>query len=510
MSIELAVNDPVPRYLRKFITFFGAIHLSLRAKILFSFFTVIFLMAAINAALILEVLRFNRQYDAMITNITTANSINGYVKPAIDTEMWNIVAGKKEFKDGDQYKIINNVNSQIESMMANTNSDKSRIKLEVIRRTIGTLTRYVDKMGAQIEQGSRVADNELVLDNIRGVSDVVEASIQEYMLFEVKQAEQQYKENQARFTRLTIFFMILLPCVIGFSIAAAWIISVSIYIPIKKLHNVTSTITKNDLQALVTSDNVDEITELGISFNIMVGKIRELLDAKIKEQENLKKAELRALQAQINPHFLYNTLDTIVWMAEANKTDQVIQIVRALSSFFRIALSKGRDWITIRQEIEHVRSYLTIQKMRYHDILDYKIEADEEILDGSILKLTLQPLVENALYHGIKNKRDGGTITVRARRANDNQVALEVQDDGVGLTPYKLAQIQAAIEDESEEISLKESGFGLENVNKRIKLFYGKQYGLSVQSQFQEGTRVTVSIPLQDNPDQEKFEEGKP
>jgi len=507
MSIEVAASEPIPRYLEKFIDIFSAVRLSLRAKIMLSFFTVIALMVAINAAFILEVLRFNRRYDAIITNITAANSINGYIKPAIDTEMWNIVAGKKEFKDGNQYQIINQVNAQIESMMANTNSDKSRIKLEVIRRTMGTLTRYVNKMGDQIVRGSRVAENQLVLDNIRGVSEVVEESIQDYMLFEVKQAEQQYKENQSRFTRLLIFYMVLLPCVIAFSIAATWIISASIYLPIKKLHNVTSTITKNDLQALVTSNNVDEITELGISFNIMIGKIRELLDSKIREQENLKKAELKALQAQINPHFLYNTLDTIVWMAEANKTDQVIKIVRALSSFFRIALSKGKDWITIQQEIEHVRSYLTIQQMRYRDILDYKIEMDENLLDATILKLTLQPLVENALYHGIKHKRDGGTIIVRARRTEQDQVLLEVQDDGVGFTPYKLAQIQATLNEDTDEISLKEGGFGLENVNKRIKLYYGKQYGVTVQSHYQTGTLVSIVIPSQVNTEGQSVEE---
>ena len=136
----------------------------------------------------------------------------------------------------------------------------------------------------------------------------------------------------------------------------------------------TATITKNDLQVLVTSDNVDEITELGLSFNIMIGKIRDLLNSKIKEQENLKKAELRALQAQINPHFLYNTLDTIIWMAEAKKYKQVrCEIVSALSSFFQISLSKGKDWITIGEEIERTRSYLTIQKIRYRDILDFRI-----------------------------------------------------------------------------------------------------------------------------------------
>ncbi|GIK39851.1 MAG: histidine kinase [Chloroflexota bacterium] len=507
MSIELVASEPLPKYMGKFIDFFAGIHLSLRRKILLSFFVVIFLMAAINAVLILEVLRFNRQYDTIITNITTANSINGYIKPAIDTEMWNIVAGKKEFKEGNHYEIIEQVDAQVTSMMANTESDKSRIKLEVILRTMNTLSRYVDKMGTQIAQGSRVVDNELVLENIRGVSEVVEESVQDYVLFEVNQAEQQYKQTQTRFTRWAITYMILLPCVIAFSIMAAWIISASIYIPIKKLHDVTTTITKNDLQALMTRDNVDEITELGLNFNIMIGRIRELLAAKIKEQEHLKKAELRALQAQINPHFLYNTLDTIIWLAEANKTAQVIEIVRALSSFFRIALSKGQDWITIHQEIEHVRSYLTIQKMRYRDILDYKIEVDEDILDGVILKLTLQPLVENALYHGIKNKRNGGTITVRARRTDQNVVLLEVQDDGVGFTSYKLAQIQQEINNDSEEIALKESGFGLENVNKRIKLFYGKQYGLSIDSHYLEGTRVTVTIPLKDGLNSQK-EEG--
>ena len=142
---------------------------------------------------------------------------------------------------------------------------------------------------------------------------------------------------------------------------------------------VTATITKNDLQALVTSDNVDEITELGLSLNIMIGKIRDLLNSKIKEQENLKKAEMRALQAQINPHFLYNTLDTIIWMAESKKNDQVIEIVSALSKFFRISLSKGKDWITIAEEIEQTRSYLTIQKIRYRDVLDFNIDCDERV-----------------------------------------------------------------------------------------------------------------------------------
>jgi two-component system sensor histidine kinase YesM len=231
-----------------------------------------------------------------------------------------------------------------------------------------------------------------------------------------------------------------------------------------------------------------------MSFNIMIGKIRDLLDSKIKEQENLKKAELRALQAQINPHFLYNTLDTIIWMAESKKTEQVIEIVSALSKFFRISLSKGKDWITIAEEIERTRSYLIIQKMRYRDILDYKIEIDERVADNTILKLILQPLVENALYHGIKNKREGGTISVRAKLNDENEVLLEVEDDGIGFTLEKLAQLQAELENDSDDIRV-ESGFGIGNVNNRIRLYYGKQYGLSVKSEYNTGTCVTLVIP---------------
>ena len=155
-------------------------------------------------------------------------------------------------------------------------------------------------------------------------------------------------------------------------------------------------------------DNKDEIGDLYGSFNKMINNIIQLIEDNKKEQQALKKAELKALQAQINPHFLYNTLDAIVWMTETNKNDKVVEITKAFSSFFRIALSKGNEWITLAEEIEHTRSYLIIQGMRYSDILTYQIDVEDSILNCRILKLILQPIVENALYHGIKNKRTPG------------------------------------------------------------------------------------------------------
>ncbi len=451
-------------------------------------------MGISNALLVVQVLNYSRQYDAIINNITNANSISGNIKPDIDTEMWKIVSGLVDFKDGQQYEIINGVNDKLQLMMANTNSPTAKIKLEGIHRTMETLTQYVDTMGIQIANNSTAAANDAMLENIRFASSVVEEVVQDYALFEVNRTEGQYevmREGLVRWEGLSILLML---AAILFSVVTAWSLSRTIYLPIKKLHDVTATITKNDLQALVTSDNVDEITELGLSFNIMIGKIRDLLDSKIKEQENLKKAEMRALQAQINPHFLYNTLDTIIWMAESKKNKQVIEIVSALSKFFRISLSKGRDWITIAEEVEQTRSYLTIQKIRYRDLLDFDIDMDERVTDNTILKLILQPLVENALYHGIKNKRQGGTINVRAKMKNENEVLLEVEDNGIGFTEEKLAQLQAELADDLGDIRM-ESGFGIGNVNKRIRLYYGKQYGLTVKSKYNTGTCVTLVIP---------------
>jgi len=482
------------KYLGRLPDFLAGVNLSIRAKILVSLSIVILLMGTTNVASMLQVLSYSRQYDAIITNITTANSISGNVKLDIDNEMWKIVAGKIEFSDGRQYEIIDNVNTKVHSMMANTDSERAKVKLDLILRTLQSLTEQINAMGSQIASNSTAAENEAVLEDVRFATSVMEEVVRDYVLYEVQRMEGQYQVMSAGFVRWRIISFVLIFSAVGFSVVAAWSLSKSIYTPIKKLHDVTTTITKNDLEALMTSDNVDEITELGMSFNIMIGKIKELLDSKIKEQENLKKAELRALQAQINPHFLYNTLDTIIWMAESKKTDQVVDIVTALSSFFRISLSKGMDWITIGEEIERIRSYLTIQKMRYHDILDFKIEVDEAVTDNTILKLILQPLVENALYHGIKNKRQGGTINVRARRKNADEVLLEVEDDGIGFTPEKLTQLRSELEDDSGEIK-SESGYGIGNVNNRIRLYYGKQYGLSLQSTYNTGTCVTLVIP---------------
>ena len=235
----------------------------------------------------------------------------------------------------------------------------------------------------------------------------------------------------------------------------------------------------------------DEIGTLAESVNEMTEHLEEFVE-KIKEDERkMRHTELRLLQEQINPHFLYNTLDTIVWLVEGNASDKAVNMVVSLSDFFRIVLSKGREIITLKEEEQHIRSYLEIQQVRYRDILEYDIQIPEELYQYKILKLTLQPLVENSLYHGIKTKRGKGTIYVTGR-LEDDKIYLDVKDTGIGMSEAELASLRSKISKPCKET---DSGFGLANVNERIRMHYGAEYGMTIESRLGEGTWVRVVIP---------------
>ena len=247
-----------------------------------------------------------------------------------------------------------------------------------------------------------------------------------------------------------------------------------------------------------------EISALSDSFEHMAVRIQKLMEEVRQEEISLRKTELKALQAQINPHFLYNTLDNIVWLIEGNEPDEAVEMVVTLSEFFRLVLSKGKEFITIRQEEQHISSYLQIQEKRYHDILDYHIYIDPEIYEYQIPKLTLQPLVENALYHGIKYKRSRGMIEITGTKEGEN-LYLTVADDGVGMDEDELKKLGKEISRPCKET---ESGFGLANVNERIRMYFGAEFGMKIWSEKGSGTRITIEIPaITDNP--EKPEAGK-
>lgn len=282
--------------------------------------------------------------------------------------------------------------------------------------------------------------------------------------------------------------------------------------PLNQFVNIMKNATKNEFNVQFTYPYENEVGNLAKSFNYMIREMDSLvaklnihIEALKEEKDNVRyvqtqkrKAELKALQAQINPHFLYNTLNAITWQAADQGATEISILSQSLGRFFRISLSKGREIITIREELEHVQSYLNIQKIRYKSKINYKIDVPDDLKELYIIKLVLQPLVENAIYHGIKLKETEGFITItvcKQAEANDfPAIKICVEDNGYGIEKESLETINESL---SSCIIDRETGYGIYNVNERIKLYYGDAYGLMLESKFRQWTRSTIIIPVQ-------------
>lgn len=245
-----------------------------------------------------------------------------------------------------------------------------------------------------------------------------------------------------------------------------------------------------------------EIQHLGETIRSMVEQLRQLTDDIVKEQEEKRKSELDALQSQINPHFLYNTLDSIMWMIEAEKYDDAISMVQALSRLFRISLSKGKNIITVGEELQHAKNYLDIQKYRYKNKFTSYFEIEEGIEKYKTIKLIIQPLIENAIYYGMEYMDGDGEIYVRAY-TKEKDLFIEVEDNGLGM---QKEQVESLLTDGTRTRS-KGSGIGIRNVHQRIQLYFGTEYGLEILSEPDEGTMVRIHLPKTENMEEKKKEE---
>ena len=278
---------------------------------------------------------------------------------------------------------------------------------------------------------------------------------------------------------------------------------------LRRLEKRMSCVEKGDLGVRFFYPYKDEVGSLAKSFNYMIGEIQSLVRKQEETIEELKrerdyvaevqkqkrKAELKALQAQINPHFLYNTLNAITWQAADQGAEEISILSNSLGKFFRIGLSKGAEVISLREELEHVTSYLEIQSIRYHSRLSYEIHVDDKCLDFRMIKLLLQPLAENSIYHGIKEKQGAGIIKISVSEEGTGEetiTELEVWDNGAGIPEEKIAFINETLKKGGTDC---EAGYGIYNVNERIRLFYGKEYGLHYESSFGHWTKAVLRIP---------------
>lgn len=472
---------------------------SLRRTLLITYISLLFitLIPSIYSVVVSQI--HTKRYSQIISNVSTANRISLIAKDDIPAELWNIICGKKEIADGSQNKLLDNISSGLSLMLLTINNEESRGKLEVANRAYTTLRRNVDMLISQIKGGSLVTQNEATLDEIRTITSLFSDIMQDFIVTEIEAANQTNQSLRNTSIILTTIQIIITILSIIISINSFITVSAAIQKPISDMEKLSTKVSNGDLTARIDIPHVNELNTLAENLNTMAGQIDLLIQKNMEEQKNFQKAEMKALQAQITPHFLYNTFDTIVWLAEEEHTEEVVRITKAFSDFLRISLSRGHEWITISQELEHIKNYLTIQKIRYADILNYSIDADEALMDVKMIKLVLQPLIENAIYHGIKNKRGRGKLKVSAHFTNDSRtfVCFTVEDNGAGFTEERLGQVRNELRTGAQDSEKLSSVYGLYNVNKKLKLYYGENTeGLLIESEAGKGSKISFTIPV--------------
>ena len=440
---------------------------------------------------------YSSRTQAMIRRMDAAAEMKPALENTIAENLFSVAAGRTSFEESGVEELIRNTDSTLDGLLAETEGS-GHLQLTIARRTMDTLEQYVLKVRDGMEAGRPIQEIESIVDEVRNVGRLVADMLDAFTTEEIKNASEASTRLREILIAAAAAEVLLLLIALLRTGRETRRLTESIHTAIYSLEETVRRIAEGNFSDRVRGMNVTELKELGEQINQMADRLEMLIEQVRQKQDNLSKAELRTLQAQISPHFLYNTLDTIVWQAESGKGDEVVRLTRSLSDFFRISLSAGADWIPVTQELKHVSAYLSIQKTRYRDILDYEVEMPDGLEEIYMLKLLLQPLVENALYHGIKNKRGGGKITVRVSRQNRIMTFI-VADTGKGMTQEQLQQLEEMLKEETPtaQAALEpgHTGFGLRNVDTRIRLYYKKQTGLNFQSG-PEGTEVSFTIPI--------------
>lgn len=467
-------------------------NLTLAAKIRCSYFILLIPIVLFLVFCFYNLWAGNREYENMINSAVVASEFSLDFKKDFDYETYLLLVENKSVEESNLEKMLGEANRIVGRLEGLTDSNTNMNHLRSVKKYLASLETYKDRIEENISEGNKYEDNIEIWENdVQIVTSLVQDTISQYIFYEIRDLQLSRTEYQEFFMDMIRFSLIVFAVILMVIIFLSYYIPLSITRPIRKLSEVTEQVAKGNLEVRSQVRSGVEINMLSDSLNTMIDKINELLRQVTEEQVRLRKAEFELLQSQINPHFLYNTLDAIIWLAESGEEKKVVDMVGSLSEFFRTSLNRGEDMVTIKKELQHVRSYLEIQQMRYQDILRYEIQVPEELYRYLIPKITIQPLVENALYHGIKNKRGFGQIVISGKIETDHFV-IQVKDNGIGITEERLTQVNDGIRD---KVLTGNDIYGLYNVNERIRLNFGEKYGLALESTYGEGTVASLSLP---------------
>lgn len=425
---------------------------------------------------------FAAKYDQISHNISVSSELSLNFKDNLDLEMYYYAIGNEQ-QTLPTY-LVDEVVELGQSLQSTTSRQESQKALNNLLSYCQNLKKRMKELAQTENYDSRMLQLE---NNIRILTKLIQGEIEKYLYYEAGHLANIEKRLMWNMKLFIVGMGIVIILMGGLLIRRAMRFANDLSQPISQIVRNVQMVGKGNFQIAPAQTHDKEVEVLNEGIMKMARRIDDLLKKEIKEQEEKRLTELQLLQAQVNPHFLYNTLDTIVWMVESGDQQGAIELVDKLSTFFRTSLSKGNDIITLREEVLHTRSYLEIQRVRYQDIMDFKIDIPESIMDVKVPKLTIQPLVENALYHGIKNTRRKGKITVEGKEDGDG-IFLTVSDNGKGIAPEKLRQLKEQLHKE-ENI-----GFGLITVHERIRLYCGNNYGIEIQSEEDKGTIIRARL----------------
>lgn len=466
--------------------------LSMASKISTVFLTVLIPMIILMGMWFFNVLRYNEYYSNAVKNTYTISEFNLDFKANYDYKIYLIIAGNKTYDYQNPEADIEQARRILAMVRRGSKNKESLKRIRDTEKNLDNLEKYTLIIRDNIIEGGKYDENREIWETgVQAITSMIQQNVLEILYYENQESAIVYERIQKMTMQMVIASIIILVVFLGVAVLMTTHIPKTITRPVSQLRKVTEQAAKGDLTVRAEVEHGAELKVLGDSFNTMIEHMALLFERVKEEQTNLREAELEILQMQINPHFLYNTLDTIVWLAEADDKEAVVNMVETLSDFFRSSLNGGKDIVLIVEETRHIASYLQIQKVRYQDILEYSIQIPKELDHYEIPKITLQPLVENALYHGIKNKRGKGKIQVYGYQDGEEGV-LVVEDNGIGMTSERLLQVQRGLTcKEGDEKDF----YGLYNVNERIRLKFGDKYGLKIDSKYEQGTRVEVHLP---------------
>lgn len=442
-------------------------------------------MACLMIILLFIFWQYTGQYNKLSENLAVSSEFNLRFKDDLDLEMYYIAIGSKESSDlEDVLEQVEDAQEIMQKLRRNTYNNNGV-------KSLNSLDSYLENLRQRMLQLVEIKEYdkrmEFMDSNIRIITGLIMQEMQNYIYNESMYLVQVEKSLTHRVKLLISGMAVLLIATLGILMRRFFRLTDGIIHPVNIMLDKVKKVGRGKFDMIPIEAEIEEIEELDEGINKMARKISALLENVRQEKEMQHLTELQLIQAQVNPHFLYNTLDTIVWLIEGGMTDDAVEMISSLSIFFRTSLSKGNDIIPLSEEERHTLSYLEIQQYRYRDILEFEINIPKELSGIPVPKLSIQPLAENALYHGIKNRRGKGKILIEGREEEDALV-LTVSDNGQGMTPERLHEVQEAIRIGER------AGFGLAAVAERIALYYGPGYGMKIFSEEGKGTTVEIRL----------------